>query len=88
MFFVPVLNWSFCSDSSGTPHYALEPYQDACKPELIPRVLHASLKTMQTHVNEVTAIHALVNAPQFQVVISKHGTGLVAHRGQLKKGLG
>lgn len=43
---------------------------------------------MQTHVNEVTAIHASVNTLQFQVVISKHGTDLVAHRGQLKKGLG
>lgn len=43
---------------------------------------------MQTHVNEVTAIHALVNTLQFQVVISKHGTDLAAHRGQLKKGLG
>lgn len=68
------------------PHYAAEPYHGACKPELIRGVLHTSLKTMQTHVNEVTGIHTLVNTAQFQVVISKHGTGLVAHKGPLKKG--
>ena len=40
---------------------------------------------MQTHVNEVTVIHTLVNTVRFFVVISKHGTGLVGHKGQIKK---
>lgn len=50
-----------------------------------PRILCPSLKTMQTHVNEVTVIHTLVNTVRFLAVISKHGTGFVTHKGVIKK---
>lgn len=40
---------------------------------------------MQTNVNEVTVIHTLVNTVKFLAVISKHGTGLAGHKGQIKK---
>lgn len=53
--------------------------------ELISKSL--SLKTIQAHVNEVTVIHTWINTVGFWVVISKHGTGRVGHRGQIKKGI-
>lgn len=68
------------------PQYTiLQLYQDTCVSELTLESFYLSLKTMQTHVNEVTVIHTLVNTLEFLLVISKHGTGLVGHKGRIKK---